>query len=72
MLSYKEAPKGDPARSFGALNVPGTKVGAIVSIGLVVICWFALPDARFFIVGTAFFGALLGFILYWKHRGLRK
>jgi UDP-N-acetylmuramyl pentapeptide phosphotransferase/UDP-N-acetylglucosamine-1-phosphate transferase len=72
MLSYKEAPKGDPARSFGALNVPATKVGAIVSIGLVVICWFALPDARFFIVGTAFFGALLGFILYWKHRGLSK
>jgi hypothetical protein len=70
MLTYKEPPRGDPARSFGALNVPGTRVGAIVSIGLVVICWFALPDARFFIVGTAFFGALLGLILYWKHRGL--
>jgi len=70
MLSYREAQKGDPARTFGALNVPGTKVGGIVSIGLVVISWFALPDARFFLIGTAFFGALLGPILYWKHRGL--
>jgi hypothetical protein len=70
MLNYKEAPRDDPARSFGALNVPGTRVGAIVSIGLVVICWFALPAARLFILGTGGFGLLLGLILYWKHRGL--
>jgi hypothetical protein len=68
MLTYKESPRGDPARSFGALNVPGTRIGGIVSIGLVVICWFALPAARLFILGTGGFGLLLGLFLYWKHR----
>jgi hypothetical protein len=75
MLTYNEAPqrqqgpRRQPGHSFGAVNVPGTKVGAIVSLGLVVICWFALPLARPFILGTGGLGLLLGLILYWKHRG---
>lgn len=73
MLTYNEAPRQperrDPVRSFGTINVPGTKVGAIVSIGLVVICWFALPLSRPFILGTGGLGLLLGLLLYWKHRG---
>jgi hypothetical protein len=68
MLSYKEAPRREPGRTFGTLNVPGTKVGAIVSIGLVIICWFALPLARPFILGTLGLGLILGLLLYWKHR----
>lgn len=53
MLSYKEAPPPprDPAKSFGTLTVPGTKVGAIVSLGLVVICWYALPLSHIFYSG---------------------
>lgn len=74
MLSYNETPqrdgpRRDAARSFGTINVPGSKVGAIVSISLVVICWVALPLARPFILGTGGLGLLLGLILYWKHRG---
>ena len=73
MLTYNEAPRQpqrrDPAHSFGTISVPGTKVGAIVSIGLVVICWFALPLSRPFILGTGGLGLLLGLLLYWKHRG---
>jgi hypothetical protein len=71
MLNYKEAPPPprDPAKSFGTINVPGTKVGAIVSLGLVVICWFALPLSRPFILGTGGLGLILGLLLYWKHRG---
>ena len=73
MLTYNDAPRNgqrrDPARGFGTISVPGTKVGAIVSIGLVVICWFALPLSRPFIVGTGGLGLLLGLILYRKHRG---
>jgi hypothetical protein len=74
MLTYNEAPQRQgsrrgPGSGFGTVNVPGTKVGAIVSIGLVVICWFALPLARPFIIGTGGLGLLLGLILYWKHRG---
>lgn len=75
MLTYHEDPRRQPGQrrgpgnGFGTVNVPGTKVGAIVSIGLVVICWFALPLSRPFIIGTGGFGLLLGLFLYWKHRG---
>ena len=34
-------------------HIPGTPVGAIVSVGLVVICWFALPLSRPFILTLA-------------------
>ena len=62
-------PGQTPQRSFGAITIPGTPVGAIVSVGLVVICWFALPLSRPFILGTGGLGLLLGLFLYWKHRG---
>jgi len=74
MLTYNEDPRRPqgarrPSSGFGTINVPGTKVGAVVSIGLVVIAWFALPIARPFILGTGGLGLLLGLLLYWKHRG---
>ena len=74
MLTYNPTPRQQgtqrqPGGSFGTINVPGTKVGAIVSLGLVVICWFALPLARPFILGTGGLGLLLGLLLYRKHRG---
>jgi hypothetical protein len=57
--------------SFGTITIPGTPVGAIVSVGLVVICWFALPLSHIFILGTGGLGLILGLLLYWKHRGPR-
>lgn len=60
--------RGEPQRlAFGNLPVPGTKAGAIVSIGLVVIAWIAIPEARIFIVGTFGLGALVGVFLWWLH-----
>ena len=53
--------------AFGNLPVPGTKAGAIVSVGLVVISWIAIPVARPFILGTIGLGAILGGILWWLH-----
>jgi hypothetical protein len=53
--------------AFGNLPVPGTKAGAIVSIGLVVIAWIAIPVARPFILGTIGLGALVGLGLTWWH-----
>jgi hypothetical protein len=53
--------------AFGNLPVPGTKAGAIVSIGLVVIAWFAIPVAQPFILGTLGLGALVGLFLTWLH-----
>ena len=53
--------------SFGNLPVPGTRAGAIVSLGLVVIAWIAIPVARPFILGTVGLGLVVGLILRWKH-----
>jgi hypothetical protein len=53
--------------SFGNIPVPGTKAGAIVSLGLVIIAWFAIPVARPFILGTVGLGALVGLFLRWLH-----
>ena len=52
---------------YGGLTVPGTRAGLIVSIGLAVLAWIAIPIARPFIVGTVGIGALLGALLWWKH-----
>jgi len=52
---------------FGNIPVPGTKAGAIVSVGLVVIAWFAIPVARPFILGTVGLGAVVGLFLRWLH-----
>jgi len=54
-------------RTFGTVSVPGTRAGAIVSIGLVVIAWIAIPVARIFIVGTGGLGLVVGLILWWRH-----
>jgi len=53
--------------AFGNLPVPGTKAGAVVSAGLVVISWIAIPVARPFILGTFVMGAAIGGFLWWLH-----
>lgn len=74
-LSYEPLSKKPPEpgqsrsrSSFGTITIPGTPVGAIVSVGLVVICWFALPLSHLFILGTGGLGLIVGLLLYWKHR----
>jgi hypothetical protein len=52
---------------YGGLSVPGTHAGAIVTIGLVVLAWIAIPIARPFILGTGGLGLILGLIMWWKH-----
>jgi hypothetical protein len=52
---------------YGGLSVPGTRAGAIVTIGLVVLAWIAIPIARPFILGTGGLGLLVGLLLWWRH-----
>ena len=52
---------------YGGLSVPGTRPGALVSIGLVLLAWLAIPLARPFILGTVGLGLLVGLILSWHH-----
>ena len=63
----RRGPASPQRLAFGNLPVPGTKAGAIVSAGLVIIAWIAIPVARIFILGTVAIGALLGLGLSWWH-----
>jgi hypothetical protein len=58
-----------PASSgnFGNISVPGTRAGAIVSLGLVLIAWVVIPIARPFILGTVGLGTIVGLMLWRKH-----
>ncbi len=51
----------------GGLSVPGTQAGAVVTIGLVVLAWIAIPIARPFLLGTGGLGLIFGLILWWWH-----
>ena len=51
----------------GGINIPGTRAGLIVSVGLAVLAWIAIPIARVFILGTAGLGLLVGLFLWWRH-----
>ena len=60
--------KAQPQRlAFGNMPVPGTRAGAVVSLGLVVVAWLAIPLARPFILGVVGLGAVVGGFLYWLH-----
>jgi hypothetical protein len=60
--------RSQPQRlALGNMPVPGTKAGAVVSIGLVVVAWLAIPLARPFILGTAGIGVIVGVFLNWLH-----
>jgi hypothetical protein len=62
-----DKPQPRSLTAFGNISVPGTRAGAIVSLGLVVIAWLALPVARPFILGTVALGGVVGLILRWMH-----
>ena len=59
--------KPRPMTAMGNIPIPGTKAGAIVSLGLVVLAWIAIPVARPFILGTVGIGLAVGLLLWWKH-----
>ena len=67
MFERIDRSKPRPMNAMGNIPVPGTKAGAIVSMGLVVLAWIAIPIARPFILGTGGLGLLVGLILWWKH-----
>jgi hypothetical protein len=39
----------------------------VVSIGLAIVAWLAVPLARPFIFGAIVLGAMIGGLLYWLH-----
>ena len=47
-------------RGLGSVSVPGTRAGGVVSVGLAIVAWAAIPLARPFILGASGLGLLLG------------
>jgi hypothetical protein len=69
VLTIPKTDRRKPATlsAFGNVSVPGTRAGAIVSLGLVIIAWLAIPVARVFILGTCGLGLVVGLFLTWLH-----
>jgi len=67
MLRKTEEQRPASLGTFGSVSVPGTRAGAVVSLGLVLLAWFTIPVARPFLIGTAGLGLVVGLLLYWKH-----
>jgi hypothetical protein len=63
----RHRPRPQSLSALGNIPIPGTKAGAIVSIGLVVLAWIAIPISRPFILGTGGLGLIVGLLLRWKH-----
>ena len=66
MLQKTSSGKPNYIGRYGGLTVPGTPVGAIVSVGLVVLAWLTIPIARPFILGTGGLGLIVGLVLWWR------
>ena len=67
MLRWTERKRPASLSAFGNLSVPGTRAGSIVSVGLIIIAWLAIPIARPFILGTVVLGSIVGLMLWRKH-----
>ena len=69
MLTISKTERRRPATlsAFGTVSIPGTRAGAVVSLGLVIIAWLAIPVARVFILGTCGLGLVVGLFLTWLH-----
>ena len=52
---------------LGSVSVPGTRAGAVVSIGLALLAWATIPLARPFILGTGGLGLVFGLLLWRRH-----
>ena len=57
-----------PLVKVGSLVITGSHAGAVIALGIVAICWFGIPSARPFIIGSVGLGVIVGLILWWKHR----
>ena len=60
-------PRPRTLTDFGKVSIPGNRVGAVISVGLAIVAFWAIPLARPFIVAAIVFGGTVGFILWRKH-----
>ena len=48
--------------------ITGSRVGAILTVGLGLFLWIALPESQAFLLGALALGVLIGIALWFKHR----
>ena len=66
---YQESsPEDRPLVKISLVKITGSWVGGLLTIGLGIILWLAIPAFRFFLVAALALGALVGLALWWKHR----
>jgi len=58
----------DPIAKMSSLVITGSAVGAVLSLGLLVIIWGYLPVVRPFLIAALAVGGVLGFVLWFKRR----
>jgi len=58
----------DPFIEIGSLAITGSAIGGVLSIGLFLIAWTALPVVRPFLAAALISGGVLGLALWLKRR----
>ena len=57
-----------PEVMMSSLVITGSRVGALIGLGLGIGLFLSVPPTRPFLLGAIGLGALIGLILWWKHR----
>jgi hypothetical protein len=57
-----------PEVQMGTLWITASWIGGILSLGLGILVYEALPETRLFIWGALGLGVVIGAALWWKHR----
>ena len=68
MKHFDFAHRRDPLIEIGSLNVSDNPIGAVLSIGLLVIVWGSLPVVRPFLVAAIGLGVLYSAVLWVRRR----
>jgi uncharacterized BrkB/YihY/UPF0761 family membrane protein len=58
----------DPLWKMGTLTVTGSAVGGVLSLGLFVLIWGALPVVRPLLLAALVVGGVFGFVLWLRRR----
>jgi len=53
---------------MGTLWITASWIGAVLALGLSVMVYESLPETRLFLLGSIGLGAIIGAVLWWKHR----
>ena len=64
----ESSPEDRPLVKISLVKITGSWVGGLLTIGLGIILWLAIPAFRFFLVAALALGVLVGLAQWWKHR----